>query len=102
MINFLSKMGQFFLAVFAISIVLINVVLGYTGGSFYGQLADFGNANGIAGAIIGGIVGLLTCGVLLGPIATIYAIRSDLDRLVALTTKIEQSPRMSINKLDDA
>lgn len=102
MIKFLSKMGQLFLTAFAILIVVINVALGYNGGSFYGQLADFGTGNAIAGAILGGIVGLMTCGVLLGPIATIYAMRGDLDRLVALAAKFEQGSRTSINRLDDA
>lgn len=95
MVTLLSKVGQWLLVIFSIIIILINILLGYTSASFYGHLGDFGSGHGLVGAIIGAIIGIFACGVLLGPIATIYAIRGDLEHLVELTAKLEARSRIS-------
>jgi hypothetical protein len=83
MIRILSTIGRATLVVAAILVIVGTAVAGYFGAEREYGVAVLGHGSAI-GALIGLVIGIITAGVVFGPLATLYDIRDNVRLVVEL------------------
>jgi hypothetical protein len=80
MIRLLSLIGRATIVIAAILIVVTFTVTGYQSPELHPYLADYGFGRPV-GAVVGFAIGLVTAGIIFGPLATLYDIRDNVRHL---------------------
>jgi hypothetical protein len=99
MIRLLSLIGRATIVIAAIVIIVAFAVAGYQAPEMHPYLADYGFGRPV-GAVVGFAIGLVTAGIVFGPLATLYDIRDNLRLLAKANEDASARPDRSASGRD--